>query len=134
METQTTEGMAEISSLVDAVLKQKTAEGKDYYFMQKTESETYYLDDSNNVLVHHARKENGIAYLLEIEETKGEKDICQFSVYELNGQNTMKKVLGVFDDKEDIKNKAQASQLFRTFRDAKDIKAELENYAKEKNI
>jgi len=131
MENQTAEGLNDISNLVDAVMKQKSAEGRDYYFMQKTERETYYLDDSNNVLVHHARKENGIIYLLEIEETKGEKDICQFSVYELNGQNTVKKVLGVFDDDANNSNKAQASKLFRRFRDAGNIKAELERYTKE---
>ena len=130
MESQTTESAPDVGNLADEVLKQKAAEGRDYYFMQRTAREVYYLDDNDNVLVHHARKEEGIIYLFEIEETKGEKEACQFSIYSLNDSTPLKKVLGVFDSEGSNGNKAQAAELFRRFRDAKNIRAELEKYEK----
>lgn len=121
-----------IAEMAEKILEMKKAEGRDYYFMQKTEKETYYLDDNSNVLVIHPRKCDGITYFLEIEETKGEKDMCQFSIYESDGFVTLKKILGVFDEEGSNGNKAQAAELFHRFRDAEDIKVELERYAKEK--
>jgi len=128
METQN----FDVGNLVEEVLMQKKAEGRDYYFVQKTKKETYYLDDDDNVLVHHGRKEQGIVYLLELEETKGKNESCSFSVYMRNGSESSKKILGIFDSEGSNENKAQAAQTFRRFRDAGDIKMELEKYSKEK--
>lgn len=122
----------DVGDLVDEILMQKKTGGRDYYFMQKTKKETYYLDDNDNVLVHYARKEQGIIYLLEIEETKGENESCSFSIYTVNGSMPPKKIVSVFDSERSNGNKAQAAQLFRRFRDAADIKIELEKYSKEK--
>jgi len=130
METQTTKDLADISNLVNAVLKQKSSEGKDYYFMQKTGRETYYLDDNNNVLIHNIKKEDGNIYLLELEEDKKRDESCSFSIYLCNGSMSLKKILGVSDSEESNENKAQAADLFRRFRDASSLDAELKKYSK----
>lgn len=122
---------AHIGDLVEGVLEKKKKEGRDYIFAQKNSKTTSYTDDDNDVLTHHSRAERGAAYLVEIEERRCGKESCEFSVYRMDEPMHIEEVMKVAEGETKNGSDASPSKLFSRFVGARDIKTELENYAKE---